>query len=140
MKEHEWIGCTDWRTRSGNWIHTSELDSAERGISGVQRSGEKRSSWTMLGVASTMTGSGKADQPESSEDCEFSAGGSSPSEWRVDEQSIVSLFREKCEGRSCWVCVEAVWQALVMFAREPEKRREPVTLDRFGSDSVSRRE
>ena len=30
------------------WIHLSELESAERVRSGVQRSGERRSSWIIL--------------------------------------------------------------------------------------------
>ena len=57
-KEHDWIGDPDWEPHGEIWIHTSELDSAERGRSGVLRSGERRSSWTIL--ETYLHGSGKA--------------------------------------------------------------------------------
>ena len=30
-KKHDWIGGTDWRAHNENWIHTSELASADCG-------------------------------------------------------------------------------------------------------------
>ena len=44
------VGGADWCTHSEIWIHTSELESAERRRSGVPRSGEGRSSWTSIEI------------------------------------------------------------------------------------------
>ena len=49
-EKHDGIGGADWELNSEIWIHTSGIDSAERGRSGILCSGERMSSWTVLEI------------------------------------------------------------------------------------------
>ena len=50
----------DWQSHCEIWIHSSELDSPERWRSGVLRSGERRSNWTILEIH--IHGSGNSNE------------------------------------------------------------------------------
>ena len=49
-KKVDGIGAAGWEPYSEICIHTSEVDSAERGRSEVLRSGERRSCWTIFEI------------------------------------------------------------------------------------------
>ena len=49
-REYDVIGGSDWKSHYKIWIHSSELDSIECWRSGVLRSIERRSSWTIFEI------------------------------------------------------------------------------------------
>ena len=56
------FGGSDWESHSEIWIHSSELDSPERWRSGVLRSGERRSSWTIPEINVPRSGNSNEDR------------------------------------------------------------------------------